>query len=556
METIQPKEQLQAVLSDPRVIRPVLHIALFLLALALRLIFVYQYYWHPLFEMLPVDTQVFSRQAIAIVNGDFLNPDAVFINPFYPLLLAVNFTIFGVSFLPVVTIQAVLDALSCLLVAHIGAGLFNNKAGLTAGLIYACCGTAVFYTGVLLAPTALAFTVLCFLAALLHAGRHPKWRNFAGAGVLFGIIVLAAPNLMIFMLVLPVWFWFRFKDRPGARSALSGFSVLVIAACALLSLMALRNHRIMGGWLPVPVHGGINFYMGNHPGAEGFFMRLPNVSDQPIEQVKTSIRAAEEASGRMLTPSEASWYWLTRGLTFWRDRPGDAAVLYLKKTAMFWRKEELPLNVSFTFTRQHLPILHLPFLSFGIIAPFGLMGIGLTIRNREALLPALFVAVHTIAVVLFFVSARYRFPIVPVLAVFAGICVTKLLEPAGTGNRCSKAVAGCATALLVIGLNYPLAYFTYQPVDKFPFDYGNILYRKNRYVEAGREFEKVVAQNPKHVDAHFRLGQSYLKQRRLAEAAAAWQQVQHLDPGYPGIREQLDRLQQRGERAGSPQVDR
>jgi tetratricopeptide (TPR) repeat protein len=533
-----------------------LHVALFAVALAVRLIFVYQFYWHPLFEMLPVDAQEFSRQAMAIANGDFLHPDAVYINPFYPLFLALHFAVFGISYLPVLCVQAVLDALSCLLVAHIGAGLFDSKAGLIAGLIYALCGTAVFYTGVLLAPTALTFSILCFLAALLHAGRHPKWRNFGGAGVLLGIIILGAPNLMIFMLALPVWFWFRFKDSHGLRAATRWFAVLVLGTCAVLSLMSVRNHRIMGRWWPVPVHGGINFYIGNHSGAEGFFMRLPHVSGRPIEQVKTSIRAAEKASGKRLTPSEASWYWLTKGLQFWRNQPGQTAALFLKKMSMFWRKEELPLNISYAFTRQHMPVLRLPFMSFGIIAPFALMGIVLSIRNREVLLPALVVICHMIAVVLFFVSARYRFPVTPVLAIFAGGFVIHLLEIFPAGKPSTKILVGCATTLLIIGLNYPFAHFSYLPVDKFPYDYGNILYRKSRYAEAGREFEKVVAQNPKHVNAHFRLGQAYVKQRRLAEAEVAWKEVLRLDPNFPGIREQLERLSRQGVQADPPQVDR
>ncbi len=533
MEKTKIKERLLAVWSELRARNTTWHIALFLLALAIRIVYVHQFYWHPLFEMLPVDTQVFSSQAYAIANGNLLDQDAVFVNPFYPFFLAFHFALFGVSFLPVVGIQAVLDALSCLLVAHIGAGLFNNRTGLTAGLIYACCGTAVFYTGVLLAPTALTFTILCFLAALLHAGRHPKWKNFVGAGILFGIIVLGIPNISIFILVLPVWFWLRFEGQYDIRSTIRWFSVLVIATCSVLALMGVRNHLIMKRWLPIPLHGGINFYMGNHPGAEGYFMNLPTVSGRPIEQVKTSIRVAEKAAGKKLTPSKASRYWLKKGLKFWKEHPADAAALYLKKTALFWRKEELPLNTSYDFTRQHLPVLYLPFVSFGLIAPFGLMGILVSLRNRQALLPALFAAAYTVAVVLFFVSARYRFPITPILAIFAAAFVVKLFGAPADGKRTPKALVICATALLVIGINYPFAYFTYLPVDKFPYEFGEILYRKKHYAQAEQEFGKVLGQNPEHVNARFRLGQIYANQKRDTEAAAAWKEVLRLDPAYP-----------------------
>ena len=552
MAKIKSKGPLWSGLFERQSVFTVLHIVIFLTALGLRLGFVLQFYWHPLFEILPVDTREFSEQARTIVQGNWLDPDTVFVNPLYPLILALHFQVFGTSYLPVIFNQAVLDSLSCLLAAHICSQLFGRKAGLITAAAYACCGPAVFYTGVLLTPTLLTFTLLCLLAILLHAGRHPHWLWFAGAGLLFAVLLLAAPNLLLFMAAVPVWLWFRLKDSYGMDAVARWFAMFAVGTCTVLCLMALRNHEISGRWIPFPAHGGINFYMGNHPGAEGYFMQLPDISGMPVEQVKTSIRVAETAVGKALSPVEASRYWFAEGITFWANHPVEAMAVFVKKTAMFWRREELPLNVSYDFTRQHLSVLRLSFVGFGLMAPLGLMGMLLSIRSREALLLLLFLLTHTVAVAMFFVSARYRFPATPVLAIYAGAFTAKLLTPSADGDWSVKVRHMIAAALLIFWVNYPFAAFTYLPVDKFAYEYGTLLYRKNHHAQAQRVLAEVVAQNPAHLAAHFRLGQVYEKQKRYRDAAAAFSEVARLDPDYPGILQRIDRLRRRGQAVESP----
>ena len=44
-----------------------------------------------------------------------------------------------------------------------------------------------------------------------------------------------------------------------------------IGAAAALAPVTLRNWKAGGRFIPVTAHGGINFYIGNNPGADGWY---------------------------------------------------------------------------------------------------------------------------------------------------------------------------------------------------------------------------------------------------------------------------------------------
>jgi len=95
----------------------------------------------------------------------------------------------------------------------------------------------------------------------------------------------------------------------------------------VISLIIIRNYSIEKRFTPSAL-GGINFYIGNNPKATGCFISPHGISISPIEEIKTSIHYAEKESGKRLTPSQASHYWLLKGLKFIKDNPLDAFSFY------------------------------------------------------------------------------------------------------------------------------------------------------------------------------------------------------------------------------------
>ena len=339
-------------------------IAIVMCALVLRLLYLKQMTATPLFHGLVVDADKFDGLALKILGGDFTHKEFIYLNPLYPFFLALIYFIGGHSQFSVLCTQAVIDSLSCILLYYCAATLFNKAVGIIAAITYACYGLAIFYTGTLLAPTLVIFLSLAFIASLLPGEKRKPYAFFI-SGILFGLVVAARPNVILFLFFLPLWFFTALKNKLGISRSMRRLSLFLVGFLAVMSLITIRNYSIEKSFSPFSVQGGINFYIGNNPEATGTFMTPHGLSSSPIEQVKTSIRYAEKQLGRTLTPSQASRYWLSQGLTFITNNPLDAFSLYLTKCAFFWRKEELPLNVDYSLSRTFLPIFRLPFITFG-----------------------------------------------------------------------------------------------------------------------------------------------------------------------------------------------
>jgi len=133
----------------------------------------------------------------------------------------------GHSNISVVFIQGIIDSISCILIYYIASILFNKKVAILAALIYACYGIAIFYTGILLEPAAVIFFTLLFIASLLIAEEKRQVIIFFISGALFGLVILARPNVSLFLFLLPLWFFTVLKNKMGVYKSIRGFLFLL-----------------------------------------------------------------------------------------------------------------------------------------------------------------------------------------------------------------------------------------------------------------------------------------------------------------------------------------
>ena len=427
--------------------------AIVLCALCVRAIFLGQLTESPLFHNLAADSADYERLAQKILAGDTLDEAFVYQNPLYPFFLAALHAMFGPGTLPVLAVQACLGAISCALLYSIGRTTFGHRVGLTAAGLQASYGILIFFSGLLLTTSLVVFLLLAAMSTLLAAQRRERPWMFLLAGALFGLVMLGRPNALVLLIFLPLAF--PLTKRPGraSRNPLAHLGVFLLGAALTVAPAAARNHAINGQLSPFPAIGGINFYIANNAEATGRLTSPPGVSHAPVTQIHTSIALAEEATGASLTPAEASAYWRARGFEYLLSEPRSALSLYLRKARLFWQAEEIPLNVHYELYRTLTPILRLPWLGFGFIAPLALLGIGLASRRREN--PALLLVVvlgYFAAALPFFVSARYRLPVVPFLILYAAYALDTLASlvraPGGRGRPLAVALT-CLAALTV-----------------------------------------------------------------------------------------------------------
>ncbi|RPJ41490.1 MAG: hypothetical protein EHM19_11820, partial [Candidatus Latescibacterota bacterium] len=381
--------------------------ALLILALAVRLLHGLAVRGEPMWGFPLVDESLYWSDAVRIASGE--GSDPVFYRP--PLLawfLAAAIRLFGAGPSGARFLLLALSAFAAPLTARLARPIAGRGAALLAGLFAALYAPAIFYGGELLPATLALLLNVLFLLALRSAEEKGPRFWFAAAGFLLGLSALAWPVALVFVPFLLVRYR---KERRGA---------LLLLAGALVAVLPAFLHNLRGGD-PVLVssNGGINFYMGNHEGADGWSARAPELPNEPGEARRVAAEIAERSAGRSLAPSEVSAFWTRRGVSWILSDPGGATLLLMRKIYVWMNDRDVSDNIDFAATAEISPPLRLVPFRFGLLFALALPGLAILGRSRGGRLLLLYGAVLSLAVVPFFVVGRFRLPLLPLLAIGA-----------------------------------------------------------------------------------------------------------------------------------------
>lgn len=392
----------------------------------------------PLFLSPGMDALYHHRWALAIGAGTEFIHDAFFRAPLYPHFLALVYKLTGVDLFWTRVIQAVIGSASCgltyLLARRLlglpGAGLRSRTrevAARVSGLVMAAYPLAIYFDGELLIPGLLVFLVLLGLVLLYRA--WDRGRQWWLPGLVFGLAVITRPNVLAFLAVLAVWFFFTFRGRAWKRAGLFFGAVLLVVLP-----VTVRNYVKSRTIVPVAWQGGTNFYIGNNPEADGVTAILPGTRASWWGGFNDVRRLAEEAAGRPLKGAEIDRYWMGRGFEFWRRHPGKALGLVARKLWLLASGYEVSNNRDIYFFKQYSFLNPLVFSTgvfkfpFGLLLPLALVGFWFFHRVRRRVPVYLFLTAYGLSFVPFFVTARFRMPLVPLLVIMAAYGVIRLWQ--------------------------------------------------------------------------------------------------------------------------------
>lgn len=544
------------------------------LALALRITYLIQMYTSPLYHGFVLDTVQYDQLATQISKGFFFSPEAVFLNPLYPFFVGFWYFIFGHNPMAICVVQVVLDTINCILVFYITLRLFDRTAAVLAAIVYACYGLVIFYTGMLLAPILAIHLMLMFICVLLWQKSRQGIGRFFAAGIVFGLLVLLRANLILILLFMPVWFLLYLPQHIRRRRAKQAGACFAAGVIIVLLCGSIRNYVIDKRLSPFSVHGGLNLYIGNNPKAPGYYSNVMGVANSPIQQITTSIRIASEKKGRPLTAAEASRYWRNQAVSFFTESPLDALGLQIKKTILFLSQKEISLNIDYAKSRRLVPIMNLPFFSFGCVAPLAILGVVLLFRRRsnfsaDIALVLGIMGCTMVSVVIFFISDRYRLPVVPFLTIFASFGMVRLYEMLRRKKWTQVWMFGAVLGGVFLLVNADLAYqkttddfetrtfhnnlgVAYLNMGRFDaaekefkaaialfpelpdtyYNLGIVLIELEKYAESEAASRKVTAHNPDDYFAHSNLGYAVFKQGRYHEAIRHFETALRLNPNY------------------------
>ncbi|MBI4170018.1 MAG: glycosyltransferase family 39 protein, partial [Acidobacteria bacterium] len=523
---------------------------LFAIAFALRLIYVEQISDAPYFDVPLIDGANYFRLAEAIAAGDLLGGRQAFWQPpLYPYFLAALIKTFGPKMGAILAVQAAVGALSCLLVYFIGRRVFGEGAAIVASLILAAYGPLIHFDGQPLIPVLHIVLVLGGLLLILNgagipeAGPAPK-RAWGWAGVLWGLAAIATPNVLL--AVPPVALWglqrrhvaARRPHEPGAAAV----ALFLLWVAAPIAVVAARNVTVAREAILISGNAGINFYIGNNPDYERTIRIRPGGEFERLAQEPENLGIVS-ASGR-------SRYFAGRAFQFIRDYPGQALRLYGRKALDLIAGREIPRNQDQYAYRRYSSLLSILLwrgvISFplGLLAPLALAGAlsgrrdppGAGVqgapRSGRALL-LLYAAAYAVSNLAFFPTDRYRLPLVPVLALFAG---SLLASPRAVWKR--PAVLGAlVVGLVIFNLDAFRAGEAYPEEEALNRAYA--FRTKGRLAEAAEEYRRAIALNPRRLDPHNALAAMAAREGRREDAVRHYRDLLALAPDFAEIRRNL-----------------
>jgi 4-amino-4-deoxy-L-arabinose transferase-like glycosyltransferase len=543
----------------------------------------------PLFRAPDLDEAYYHiwARSLAEGQGDFQGP--YFLAPLYPHALAALYRLGGPNPFAARVVQTLLGLAAVLLVFALGRKIFGRTAGIAAAALLGLCGPLVFYEGLLLVEVLYLVLVLAALAALLL----PAWPPLVRGAVTGGLLGLAALGRATALIAVPVAILTLWRGPAWAgglrpkRRRMPATLACVLACALVLFPVCWRNARLGGGFV-LTTNGGVNLAAGNFAGATGRFhapegvrffdTRLPpNASPHaPLPpDVARTVLTVRGAAGTERAADSHAW---TQQVSRWvREHPGDALVLLVRKFGLVLQAREETHLESFGFHRARLLPLRCFPVDFGWLWPLAALGgwIAWREKQREAGIVAAFGIAMLLPCLLFFVSSRYRLAAAPMLAVFAGggaawlfhMVRARAWRPLGAALVPVAALAG----LVHVGSAAPAAQRSWEFAQMAARSYalGDLAGAITAQEEAARLAPQSAAAQldlarywsergtpadwtraeallrgtarrwPGRADVPYLLGTLLVRQGRVDEARAAWQEALRIDPQFEPARERL-----------------
>jgi len=409
---------------------------LLLFALALRIIFgvvlIPDEYRTP-----SRDAAEYDRLGLNLAKGNGLKDEFLSHRmPLYPAFLALCYLIWGHSYVAVRLVQSLLGTLTCLFVylaARRVAGDGLARIALFVAAVYPPLIRYSYFGGpaFLLSETLFIFFLSLGVLVLLlwWTDDQRQLALLAIGGLILGVAQLVRPVLLLAPVFVGLWLIIFVRDgRFAMRWSGRLGRAIIFAVCFLAPTVpwAVRNFQAHGAVILATTNGGAAFLGGNNSAARGAWVPPHKNSDlDPAE-----LEGLGEL-GRDRRQYEKAW-------AFLRAHPERILWLAARKILIQFSpfSEVEDGVVSYNF-------------GYGMVLPFVVLGAlwGLVpgTRQPDLLIAAVLLALTSVAIVTMG-DPRYRYPIEPLLMLFAARGLVGVRERLGG----PVAVGAIVTALAVI----------------------------------------------------------------------------------------------------------
>ena len=509
-------------------------LAIFTIALTVRLIHVWQIRKAPFFSVLMGDSRAYDEWAQHIARGDWLGHEVFYQAPLYPYFLGLLYALVGRDLLTIRICQAFLGSIACVWLGLAGRRFFSRRVGLIAGLLLAVYAPAIFFDSLLQKSVLDVFficLVIWIVSGLSMGPARQRW-SWLWLGLGMGALSLTRENALVFAAVILAWIFVG--RRVAGREQAAAAGAFLLGLTLVLVPVVVRNHIVGGGIYVTTSQLGPNLYIGNNPAADGTYMPLRFGRGAPEYERQDATELAERDAGRHLTPAEVSNYWKDRAVDFITSHPAAWLSLLGRKVALLWNAAEtLDTESQESYAEWSMPVRLAAHVGhFGILVPLAAFGAWATWPQRKRLwiLYAMSMA-YAASVVMFYVFARYRFPLVPFLVLFASAGLASAASFFRARSIPRSALALVPILTVAICANWPiLSRNLMQAVTEN--NLGVALEEEGRLDEATDHYRRAIALEAGYAPAYNNLGTALRAKGHVDEAVSVYQRALVLRPDF------------------------
>ena len=483
-----------------------------------------------------------------ISQRPFLRP------PGYPYFLSLVYRVAGPNYVAARVAQMALGMLSVLLAYGLARRLFGARTALLTAAFMALYWAFVYFEGELQAPVLLVFLGLLVAHTLCWWVQRLTWNRALLCGLAIGVFSLVRVNLLLFVPVVLVWAWWVAGRHQARRAYLTGALALLAGVVATIAPATIRNYVVAHEFVLISANGGINLYAGNNEQSDGVSAKLP-VLEEALGQTGWSwfrwgdvAAAVERREGRSLQTSEVSAFFSRQARTYIFEHPGRTLALVAKRALLFWGPAEIANNKAIAQERAHSRVLRYG-PGFPSVLASCLLGLILVVADRrrsarddasearwrtEVVVGLIaLVAVYFVSFMPFLVAARFRVPILPLMALFSAYGVDRIVVFAQ--QRRLARIAGCLAGLLGLWLVLRVEVIPYKPqVAWWHTDRAAALIAQGQLDEAAAEYRAALEAQPAYVAARFGLAGIMARQGQSLPA------IEHYQAGLRGEPDNVD----------------
>ena len=365
--------------------------------------------------------------------------------PFYYAVFLPLIRILGGGMWTVVVVQILLGGATVFLSGLIGEKLVGRLGGALAAWLTALSPALMLYAPFHLNETLQAFNLTLLFYLVLIAFELRRWYWWALCGGVTGVAALTRGNAILLVIPVAVLGVRHAVCDKSRRWKIAAYAAVFAAALLLVELpFVWHNTRVTGHLCGPSTASGAVLALGNTPEAPPGG-REPGLPAGPMEYPESWHRMMKLQELGVSVPRQM-WDWFRR-------EPAAFLELQFRKLLLFWDGREIPNNVSlYGEGRASTVLSSLDWGGFNLLIVFSVAGALLMLtrlRRGEGGVWLLygFVVVYWLSIAVFYILSRFRAPILPLAAVFAGGIVDFLTRKKPTRQRILA-----ATATVLVGI--------------------------------------------------------------------------------------------------------